>query len=205
MQDSSILGKWGSLVLFSRTRWATAQMSYFQSPLQVVLNCFGSLVCLAWDYINRSGLREGFFLSQVTGQFWRVFAWPISWNCWHFHCWTVIILGLRQTFHSSSKYLQKTTPTCTREKEEGQLAAVLPPLTRDFESADKMIVTVLISIITCVAYQNCWFAICMSTSLTVSATLYPAKGQRMVFKMSVDTKCQIPLFSCSKDRDVNRK
>lgn len=137
-----------------------------------MLNCFGSLVCLAWGYINRSGLREGFFLYQVTGQFRRVFAWPVSWNHWHSHCWTAIILGLRQTFHSSSKYLQKTTPASMSREGGGIVSWILPPLTWDFErSVDKVMVTVLISIMTCAAYQSCWFSICRTISLTVSATL----------------------------------
>lgn len=72
-----LLGIYCSLLQNGMSR-SPDQIFQGEPTLQVVLNCFWSLVCLAWGYINRFGLRKGFFLYQVTGEFRRVFAGPVS-------------------------------------------------------------------------------------------------------------------------------
>lgn len=68
-------------------------------------------------------------------------------NCDYFRTETDISL-LKQIPSKDDSYLH--------EREGGIISWVLPPLTWDFErSVDKVIVTVLISIMTCAAYQSC--------------------------------------------------
>lgn len=163
-------GQWVS-VLFSRIRWAAAQKRYFQGelPLWVVLNCLGSLVCLAWGYINRFGLRKGFFLYQVTGQFRRVFCMacflePLAFSLLNYNSFrTETEISLRKQVASKDK------ASCLHEREvEEIISSFLSTLTWDFErSKDTVVITVLISwhllisindLCTIAAtYQSFWF------------------------------------------------